>query len=406
MLDGAGFVQAAAALPPEQLVAAIANTLLDGTVHSRPPAQRGTAAESGAGLRSLGEQLAAVPSLFAAADRVQGPRGLAAVQRFAELPQPLFAGAPSLAALLAGAVSREPAFGAATVELFSLPFRASPSNYAQKCAPLRAAARRGRTLLCCLSDPHAWCTFAFGSGGQLEQSACCCGAPDFGGVLWCKHRRDAASALAGGSADSSSGGGGSGGGGRSDSSIGGAPAPAVLDLDRLEAALRPLPSTQLAQLLLQLALLAQCIPDMVEGLGLPAARGFWLPELQGLPLSGPGGGASGLQAYYTSELRKQLKDLQRTMEVYVPGGQSASCAFCSAAHSHPSLLLCAALFASSGGGRWGALLHARASSACNLGSEQPAQAQQALLRMLARLQAQRYWESRRGMRSGRRARWM
>ena len=86
---------------------------------------------------------------------------------------------------------------------------------------------------------------------------------DFG-VLWCQHRMNAAAALA---------------------SCAAGP-PQLLDLDGLTALLAPLPPTHLARLLLQLALVTQSIPEVVEALGLPLAALF-LPRLGGLLLSLP-----------------------------------------------------------------------------------------------------------------------
>lgn len=293
VLDGEAFAAAATQLPASQLTAAIANLLLGGC-----PDQ------------------AAVGSAAASA-HPQQLRGLAAVLPHIDLP-PLEEGAPSLAQLVASCACSQPVFDQATVALFGL----QQDLRQPEQLPLLAAARRGSTVMACTSaertnsygvcmTTHCWwvqgkqvlaecspagwlsarectatvnlivtsapalnrglpatfcaphrCKFQF-DGGELVQSACSCGMLDFG-VLWCQHRMNAAAALASWAAG----------------------LPQLVDLDGLTALLAPLPTTHLARLLLQLALVTQSIPEVVEALGLPPAALF-LPCLGGLLLSLP-----------------------------------------------------------------------------------------------------------------------
>ncbi|GAB4821941.1 hypothetical protein N2152v2_008987 [Parachlorella kessleri] len=222
--------------------------------------------------------------------------GVSAALKHAKQP-PLFEGAPSLAEVLERASKEQPVFEPATVELYSLHCRSlNPSGEAV--APLRAAALRGNSVVACVQEQQAWCKFDFEGQirtgrGRLIQSACSCGYADYG-VLWCSHRRDAAAALAG-------------------------PGSHILDLDGLEQLLCPLPPIRLAQLLLQLALVTQSIPELVSALSLQPSTVF-LDQLGGLPLTLPAasyGKPGSVQALTLADVQRRIREVARQTEAYL-----------------------------------------------------------------------------------------
>lgn len=256
VLDGAAYVRAAAQLPAAPLIAALCNALLDCT--HQQDANPSSGSSRGGGGSSGSSKATTQPQ--------QPQRGLAALLHpaFAGL-RPLFPGAPSLQQLAAAACAapeRLAVFSPAMVELFSLTAHLGlyygQSDFPR--LPLRAAAWRGHSLLAVTDQQHAWCCFEFEGGSvpggtrQLRQSACSCGLADYG-VLWCRHRQDAADALCAASGHNWDGANGTAGSAGSGSGNGGPSSSPqklhVLDLDALEALLGTLPPATLAQLLLQ-----------------------------------------------------------------------------------------------------------------------------------------------------------
>jgi hypothetical protein len=263
VLDACCFVQTTAVKPAADLAAAVENLLLDCTAAELPRNCVPTA-------------------LSSAATTKTGCSGLL-VLRECSLP-PLFAGAPSLQDVASRAILPPDLslFSPATSALFSLPGLGSPHPSGSPrlaagheaaecssgtCSTVRVAVVHGSSLLVCLrTQQHCWCRFDRSvASGRWCQSACSCGAADRG-VLWCEHCRAAAQALSGGR---------------------GGQEVAVVDLNVLRALLATLSTTHLAQLLLQLALLTQRIPEVLQALELDPSRVF-LTSLAGLPLAVPG----------------------------------------------------------------------------------------------------------------------